>query len=513
MILNLIVYGMTVSLLLALAGWAFERAVRYFAFPTRWIWGGAMAGSVGYLLVAVLRPRTVSAPLETASATPLDVLLAPLIVTITGFVDPTPAGVGLDTILGVGWVVLTLFVVAVLGRAHLKLRSDRSTWTPSELDGRDVLVSEDLGPGVVGWIRSVIVMPRWAFRMPAQERELMLQHEGEHCHAGDMRLAGIAILLLAALPWNVALWWQIHRLRLAIEIDCDRRVLRRSMDVKRYATLLVEIGARGTATKLSALAFARPIPSIERRILAMTDKGDPRYMRTVGLALLAALLVVASCQVEQLSINVDVDQPEEPTVPASARSVQVDRQTTDRQRQADRDEVERAREERIRELQREVDALDAVAAARADAVEVLEAQIGALKAETLALLREALEAREALEGEARPDESAAIETGPVFTPMTVRPELKNRNEVIQALMREYPQVLRDAGIGGQVVVWFFISNAGQVLDRRISQTSGHEQLDAAALRVADVYDFTPAMNRDEAVQVWIQLPITFQVQN
>jgi len=106
-----------------------------------------------------------------------------------------------------------------------------------------------------------------------------------------------------------------------------------------------------------------------------------------------------------------------------------------------------------------------------------------------------------------------VAAAPVFTPMTVRPELTNRNEVIQALIREYPSILRDAGIGGQVVVWFFISETGQVLDRRVSQSSGHTQLDEAALSVASVYRFSPALNRDQTVQVWIQLPITFQVQN
>ena len=40
----------------------------------------------------------------------------------------------------------------------------------------------------------------------------------------------------------------------------------------------------------------------------MTDTRDPRYMRMAGLTLLALLLVVASCQVEQVSINIDVEQ-------------------------------------------------------------------------------------------------------------------------------------------------------------------------------------------------------------
>ena len=72
-------------------------------------------------------------------------------------------------------------------------------------------------------------------------------------------------------------------------------------------------------------------------------------------------------------------------------------------------------------------------------------------------------------------------------------------------------MLRDAGIGGTVEVWFFISEEGRVLDSRVFESSGQVQFDEAALRVADIVLFTPALNRDQRVQVWIQLPITFQV--
>jgi TonB family protein len=109
------------------------------------------------------------------------------------------------------------------------------------------------------------------------------------------------------------------------------------------------------------------------------------------------------------------------------------------------------------------------------------------------------------------DREPDLSAGPVFTPMTVRPEIRNRREVQAALMREYPPTLRDAGIGGTVVVWFLISEEGTVLERRVSEGSGQTQLDEAALRVADVFTFSPAMNRDRIVPVWILLPITFQV--
>ena len=109
------------------------------------------------------------------------------------------------------------------------------------------------------------------------------------------------------------------------------------------------------------------------------------------------------------------------------------------------------------------------------------------------------------------DGGTDISAAPVFTPMTVRPEIRNRPEVEAALMREYPPILRDAGIGGTVVVWFFITEEGVVQDKRVSQTSGQLQFDEAALKVADVFRFSPALNRDQRVQVWIEVPITFQV--
>jgi len=104
-----------------------------------------------------------------------------------------------------------------------------------------------------------------------------------------------------------------------------------------------------------------------------------------------------------------------------------------------------------------------------------------------------------------------ISAAPTFTPYTVAPSILNRKEVIAAMEREYPPLLRDAGIGGTVKVFFFIDENGIVKDRRIDQSSGHEQLDQAALKVASIYRFSPALNRDKKVPVWVSFPITFQV--
>jgi protein TonB len=77
------------------------------------------------------------------------------------------------------------------------------------------------------------------------------------------------------------------------------------------------------------------------------------------------------------------------------------------------------------------------------------------------------------------------------------------------MVREYPPLLRDAGIGGTVQVHFYIDEEGKVVNTLVHTSSGHEAMDEAALKVANVIEFTPALNREKRVAVWISLPITF----
>lgn len=104
-----------------------------------------------------------------------------------------------------------------------------------------------------------------------------------------------------------------------------------------------------------------------------------------------------------------------------------------------------------------------------------------------------------------------LSQAPVFTPYTVGPRILNQDQVVNAMQRDYPPLLRDAGIGGTVVVYFFINDKGEVIKHQVFKSSGHPQLDSAAMKVADVYKFSPALNRDKKVPVWVQFGITFQV--
>jgi len=110
-----------------------------------------------------------------------------------------------------------------------------------------------------------------------------------------------------------------------------------------------------------------------------------------------------------------------------------------------------------------------------------------------------------------PRQEVNIAEAPVFTPVAVAPELKNRAAVQRALASAYPAMLRDAGVGGRVLVWVLVDESGVAAKVLVRQSSGVPALDEAALTVARVMRFSPGINHDVAVKVWVAVPVVFRV--
>jgi hypothetical protein len=101
------------------------------------------------------------------------------------------------------------------------------------------------------------------------------------------------------MPWNPAIWWAMRRLRLAVEIDCDQRVLGRGVDARHYATLLLTVGNRMSSIPFAwATALGGSRSFLERRILAMTTPFRPRRHRGAIIAVSAGigLIVAVACE-------------------------------------------------------------------------------------------------------------------------------------------------------------------------------------------------------------------------
>ncbi|MEP6492544.1 MAG: M56 family metallopeptidase [bacterium] len=202
----------------------------------------------------------------------------------------------IDPYLRDAWLAASLVLLTLFLRAMIGLRRQRVRWREIDLAGTRLLLAPDAGPAVVGVLRPRVVVPEWALSLDATARELMLRHEDEHIRARDPQLLLIVALCLVLLPWNAALWFIGRRLRLAIEVDCDRRVLRGSAHPHDYGMLLLTVGARHSASLPLAASLAERRPLLERRIRAMTTP-RPRSPKLASFALVAIAIVATTAAV------------------------------------------------------------------------------------------------------------------------------------------------------------------------------------------------------------------------
>jgi hypothetical protein len=274
-------YVIVVSLLLSLAALALERSARVRRKPTRWLWGTSMVASL--LLPLIISCVSVQFPRLTGVvdlATPQGVValrqitasgLSPsrwLTATAGGF----SASPDVDRLLQLGWgTASTILLLAILA-GSVQLNWRRRRWQRGNMVGIPVHISEDAGPAIVGLLDPHIVVPRWLTQCSPDVQELVIAHEQGHLEAHDARLVSIALGLLVCMPWNLPLWWQLRRLRFAVEIDCDARVLRRGYDVSRYGETLIAVGERQSATITMVAAMAESRSLLEQRIRNMLQK-------------------------------------------------------------------------------------------------------------------------------------------------------------------------------------------------------------------------------------------------
>ncbi|MBV8923547.1 M56 family metallopeptidase [Bradyrhizobium sp.] len=305
--LGWISYVVAVSLLLGLAALALERAARFSRRPTRWLWGTSMIASL--LLPLLMSSVAVRAPgLSDVVARAIPGRIVALRqITATGLSPSgwpkasaafSAAAADLDRVLQTGWSAgSALLLLAVLaGRVELSWR--RRSWQRGEMAGVAVHVSEDAGPAVVGLMVPFIVVPRWLMQCPPGMQELVIAHERSHLEAHDTHLVTFAFGLLICMPWNLPLWWQLRRLRMAVEMDCDARVLRRGHDVCHYGKALIAVGERQSTTTAMMAAMAGSHSLLERRIRNMLRK-ETRYARAAaaGLATLGIACAVGAAEI------------------------------------------------------------------------------------------------------------------------------------------------------------------------------------------------------------------------
>lgn len=302
---------------IAMSAAAVELVTRPRRLPTRWIWLASLVAVIGVVVFATFVPiRSASTVAQQPDLRGRMGAGIPLPVTERSVARPALIELA-DIALPVVWISVTTLLVLAIAYGQRRLAGERQRSEPHELNGRAVLVTENLGPAVAGIRRPVVLVPRWVLALDQRAQELLLAHEFEHVNRGDTRLLLAGAVAAAVMPWNPVVWWMTRRLRLAVEQDCDARVLTAHPDIRRYADLLLTAASRhGMMARLLAAHFGEHRTDLGRRIQAMTDS-TTKWPRLVFATAAAGVLVLASCETPRPEPLSPVLQPK-PAEPAVA---------------------------------------------------------------------------------------------------------------------------------------------------------------------------------------------------
>jgi periplasmic protein TonB len=76
----------------------------------------------------------------------------------------------------------------------------------------------------------------------------------------------------------------------------------------------------------------------------------------------------------------------------------------------------------------------------------------------------------------------------------------------------YPAEARKKGYQGEVILKAEILSNGRVGQVELKKSSGHEILDRSALAAVKQWKFIPAKEGGDTISVWVNIPVTFQLQ-
>ncbi len=326
--------------LLAGGALAVERVQRIGRRSTRGVWAVALGVTVTWPLAAMVW-LTRPAPLVSAGTGALMNGATAVVAAPESWRDVVRAWWSShgDAFLLFLWLALAVVLLGQLLRALWRLHRAVRVAEPAQVLGDSVLVSESVGPAVFGVWRPRVVIPRWVLELDAPLQALVLRHEREHCDGRDSWLVWLAVLSTTLVPWNPTVWILAHRLRLAMEVDCDARTLSAFPERRTaYARLLLFIVQRAVPIRI-APALAHLPSHLSRRISAMTHDSYARPALQRALAGAMALGVFAAACSRPIAGNLagpaPQQRPQPQAQPQSQQQAQPDASPSPRPSSAD----------------------------------------------------------------------------------------------------------------------------------------------------------------------------------
>ena len=312
----------TVVALLFVAGAAAAQRVfaLYRGVPLRWIWAGALAATFAVSALWLIPRAPAAVPTVGAGVSAAAVSPAPLPAPDFHLPAVSPA---VERGLLVAWALASAGLAALLLFAFARLAREHRDLEDGVVSGARVGLSDSLGPAAVGVLRPRVVIPRWVLGLDEAAQQAIVAHEREHQRTRDPALLVAGLLAVVLMPWNPGVWMAWRGLRLAVEFDCDERVLARGVDRGGYAQILLGAWSQARVSWLPSAALLGASGLGSRVQHLMRPEPRRRGMKAFIGTAAVALLVFAACE---------TPAPQRiagPPAPAASREVAAAGQSTD----------------------------------------------------------------------------------------------------------------------------------------------------------------------------------------
>jgi bla regulator protein BlaR1 len=278
MILEFMVYSLVVSLLVAMAAWLAEKALGWFGVARRAAWVAGVALALAWPPLAMMMPVPVDNPVlaPTVVGEPAVEFVASRVPDVAQFSGTRVGAWTLDDAAALIWILASAGTLAYYFTSSWRLARRVRRWRRQCVVFQEVTVAPDIGPAAFGWRQPRVIFPSWLIHAPPRVQQMALIHEAQHLAARDPQVLAASTVLCALLPWNPALLWMLRRLRFAMEVDCDARVLRGGADARDYGMALLYVSERQIGASAAAIALIERTSQLERRIDIMLS--SPRKL-------------------------------------------------------------------------------------------------------------------------------------------------------------------------------------------------------------------------------------------
>jgi TonB family protein len=279
---NLLYYSAQVAILAA-AGWALSIPFRGKHPKARLLhWQMLLAVC---LVLPLLGPRHTPPPVEvevTFSTGPA--VAAPAAADRFALPEPTTI---LVLCIAAGSIVLLLRMLLGSLRVHLYRR--RAMLIDGPTDEAEIRLSDELNsPITFGWLRPVIVLPKYFPDLPEAQQRAVLTHELMHVRRRDWLFTIIEETIRAILWFHPAIWFLLARIQLEREqvVDHETITITGSRDVY-LDTLLAVAGLKSRFDFVPAPLFLRR-RQLAQRVATVLKEVSPMNPKRLFLSLAAS---------------------------------------------------------------------------------------------------------------------------------------------------------------------------------------------------------------------------------